>query len=66
MRLHPNTFGYSDLRFNWGDHICAFFDDHLQQMEVMVPYIATGLQAKQRCVWPGPRCRAASSGSRSP
>ena len=54
MRLHPNAFGYSDIRFSWGDHICAFFDDHLQQMEVMVPFIATGLQAKQRCLWAGP------------
>lgn len=58
----PTAFGYADWRFTWGDHICAFFDHQEQQMEVMVPFLAQGLRAKQRCVWAGPaascdRCR---------
>jgi len=50
----PTAFGYGDFRFSWGDHICAIFDDHEQQMEVMVPFMVQGLRAKQRCVWVGP------------
>ncbi len=50
----PTAFGYGSFRFAWGDHICAIFDDHVQQMEVMVPFIAYGLHAGQRCVWVGP------------
>ncbi len=48
------AFGYGDFRFSWGDHICAIFDDHVQQMEVMVPFIATGLRLAQQCLWVGP------------
>jgi hypothetical protein len=50
----PTAFGYANWRFSWGDHICAFFDDHAQQMETMVPFLAQGLRAKQRCVWVAP------------
>ncbi len=48
-------FGYGQLRFSWGDHICAIFESHTQQSEVMVPFIANGLRAGQQCVWVGPR-----------
>jgi len=51
----PTAFGYADWRFSWGDHICAFFDDHEQQLEVMLPFLAQGLRARQRCVWIAPR-----------
>ncbi len=47
----PTAFGGSDFHFSWGDHICAIFDDPDQQMTVMVPFIAQGLRAAQRCVW---------------
>lgn len=52
--LDPTAFGYSDFTFNWGDHICSIFDSHVQQMEVMAPFIATGIRAEQRCVWIAP------------
>jgi len=53
------AFGYGDFTFSWGDHICAFFDDREQQMEIMVPFMAQGIRAHQRCVWVGtePSCR---------
>jgi len=50
----PTAFGYGDFRFSWGDHLCAIFEDHVQQMEVMVPFISYGLREGQRCVWVGP------------
>ena len=55
----PTAFGYGDFNFSWGDHICAFFDDHAQQMEIMIPFMGQGLRAGQRCVWVGPEpsCR---------
>ena len=52
--IDPTAFGYANWRFAWGDHICAFFDDPIQQMEVMLPFLAHGLRAHQRCVWVGP------------
>ncbi len=52
---YETLFGYGHLRFSWGDHICAIFESHTQQAEVMVPFIANGLRASQRCVWIGPR-----------
>jgi len=58
--VDPTHFGYGDLRFSWGDHICAIFDDPSQQAEVMGGFIAQGLRATQRCVWVGP---ASSAGS---
>jgi hypothetical protein len=47
----PTAFGYGDLRFSWGDHICTIFENREQQMAVMVPFMAHGLAAGQRCVW---------------
>jgi len=52
--LTETGFGYGRFSFSWGDHICAIFESHEQQMEVMVPFIATGLRASQRCVWIAP------------
>ncbi len=49
-----NAFGYGDLSFEWGDHICAVFQNHDQQMAVMVPFIAEGLRAGDLCVWISP------------
>jgi len=51
----PTDFGYGHFRFSWGDHICAIFDDHAQQMTIMSSFIAAGLQAGQRCLWVSPR-----------
>lgn len=59
-RVGPNSavdataFGHDDFHFSWGDHICAIFDDPDQQMTVMLPFIAQGLRAAQRCVWVAP------------
>lgn len=50
----PTRFGFGDFRFCWGDHVCAIYEDRAQQMEVMVPFMAEGLQAGQRCVWVSP------------
>ncbi len=52
--LTQTSFGYGQFSFAWGDHICAIFETHAQQMEVMVPFIATGLRATQQCVWVSP------------
>ena len=51
---NATSFGYGDFRFSWGDHICAIFDDHDQQMEIMGAFVASGLRNTQRCVWVGP------------
>lgn len=53
--VEGTAFGYGDFSFSWGDHICAIFDDHVQQMGIMGPFIVTGLRAAQRCVWVAPR-----------
>jgi hypothetical protein len=53
-------FGYGSLSFSWGDHICAVFDDHEQQMTVMTPFVSTGIAAMQRCVWVSPEASAAA------
>ncbi len=47
----PMAFGYGDLRFSWGDHICTIFETREQQMAIMVPFMAQGLSVNQRCVW---------------
>ncbi len=52
--IGSTEFGYGNFGFSWGDHICAIFDNHAQQMEVMIPFMAFGLRAAQRCVWVGP------------
>jgi hypothetical protein len=52
--VDPTAFGYGDIRFRWGDHICAVFENHHQQMAVMVPFVTHGLRAGQRCVWISP------------
>lgn len=58
------AFGYRDFRFSWGDHICAIFENHAQQMEIMLPFFVHGLELGQRCVWIGPEvsCTALRSG----
>lgn len=49
--VDPTDFGYADLRFSWGDHVCAIFDEPSQQMGIMGAFMAQGLRATQRCVW---------------
>ena len=49
--LDPTAFGFRDITFSWGDHICAIFENHDQQMSVMLPFITHGLRAEQLCVW---------------
>ena len=58
--MQATTFGYGDLSFSWGDHICAIFDDHVQQMALMGSYIAAGLRSAQRCVWVAPQPSSAA------
>lgn len=52
--IGDNEFGYGGFTFSWGDHICAIFENHEQQMRVMIPFFATGLRAGHRCLWIGP------------
>lgn len=54
----PTTFGWGGLRFSWGDHICAIFENHQQQMSLMVPFLAQGILAGQRCAWISPASAA--------
>ena len=49
--IDPMAFGYGDLQFEWGDHICTIFENREQQMSVMVPFMAQGIAAEQRCIW---------------
>ncbi|MBN1459701.1 MAG: MEDS domain-containing protein [Armatimonadetes bacterium] len=49
--VDPMAFGYGDLQFEWGDHICTIFENREQQMSVMVPFMAQGIAAEQRCIW---------------
>jgi hypothetical protein len=49
--VDPTAFGYGDLNFSWGDHICAIYDDPGQQMDVAIPFMRQGIRAGQRCVW---------------
>jgi hypothetical protein len=55
----PTDFGYAGFSFAWGDHICAIFENRVQQMEIMGAFIATGIRAEQRCVWVSPEESAA-------
>lgn len=52
--VESTYFGYSSFRFDWGDHICAIFDQYDQQLEVMAGFMAQGMRASQRCVWVAP------------
>ena len=52
--LDPTAFGLRDITFSWGDHLCAIFENHDQQMSVMLPFITHGLRAEQLCVWISP------------
>ncbi len=54
MTVEPTDFGTGGFQFSWGDHICAIFDNHAQQMEVMAAFLGVGLITGQRCVWVGP------------
>ena len=36
---------------NWGAHLCSIYRDKKEQMAVAVPYMATGLQNNQRCIY---------------
>ncbi len=56
--VEPTAFGYGDYAFSWGDHICAIFENRVQQMEVMGPFIAMGIRAEQRCLWIAPEASA--------
>ncbi len=56
---NPTDFGYAGFSFAWGDHISAIFDSRVQQMEIMGPFVGTGLRAEQRCVWISPEESAA-------
>lgn len=58
--LSLTAFGYRGFAFSWGDHVCAIFDDPTQQMEIMLPFVASGLRAEQRCAWISPEAGAAS------
>ena len=42
-----------DLSYDvpWGTHICYFYQKKDDLMDILVPYIKTGLEANQFCVW---------------
>ncbi len=42
--MDPTAFGYGDLNFSWGDHICAIYDDPGQQMDVAIPFMRQGIR----------------------
>ena len=60
MMADATAFGYGDLHFTWGDHICTIFENRGQQMSVMVPFMVQGIQEGQRCVWASPEPAAAA------
>lgn len=52
--MDPMEFGLGDFHFSWGDHICAIFETHAEQMGIMGSFMSAGIQAEQRCVWVAP------------
>ena len=42
-----------DLNYNfpWGTHICYFYQKKEDLMDILIPYIKTGLEDNQFCVW---------------
>lgn len=35
----------------WGTHICGFYQEHLDYLETAIPYLETGLEHNEYCVW---------------
>lgn len=42
-----------DLNYDlpWGTHICYFYQKKVDLMDILIPYIKTGLEDNQFCVW---------------
>jgi len=42
-----------DINYNfpWGTHICYFYQKKEDLMDILIPYIKTGLENNQFCVW---------------
>lgn len=52
MKQHLRESGVFPLgRVPWGTHVCVFYADASEIAEVLVPYFATGLRSRERCLW---------------
>ena len=52
MRQQTTDFGLSCLgQVPWGTHVCYFYNDATEALEVVVPYLAAGLRQEEACVW---------------
>lgn len=38
-------------RIPWGTHVCQFYQDKEDLLEILVPYFRAGLQANEYCMW---------------
>jgi len=38
-------------KVHWGEHLCAFFYTRTDLLNLVVPYIKTGLEDNEFCLW---------------
>lgn len=52
VRQQTTDFGLSCLgHVPWGTHVCHFYDDSAEALEVAVPYVSSGLSQQEACMW---------------
>ncbi|MGE5579486.1 MAG: MEDS domain-containing protein [Bacillota bacterium] len=52
MRQQTTDFGLSCLgQVPWGTHVCHFYENSSEALEVAVPYVRSGLRQQEACVW---------------
>jgi len=49
----PLSLGFADYQLAAGQHICAIYENHVEQAAVSVPYVKTGLALRQRVIYLG-------------
>ncbi len=42
--------GFTEHKFLLGEHICSFYEKDKERMNVIIPYLITGLESKQKCI----------------
>lgn len=43
--------GKSIARLPWGSHVCHFYDDRADLLDLLVPYFIAGLENNEYCMW---------------
>jgi hypothetical protein len=35
----------------WGTHFCQFYESHQDLLDIVVPYLKSGLRHNEYCIW---------------